>query len=280
MWPEVAHQSAMAPSTRRWRPRACLQRDTWFSTPELIASDSTESLMNVDTVTSGVLCVGSALPDPPSEFMDGDTPRGFDVELMQAIAAELGLKWRLVRYSGGDFNGIFGGLGAGTWDCVASGATITPERERMATFCAPYIRSGQSLVCNVEATPHVRSIDDLHGMIVGVQHGNTSEPVAHCLKDEGRVAEVRTYAYHDIGVMLDDLAAGKIGAVMKLAPVMHWLTRNRPTLRVVQEGITDERLGISVRLGNEGLRQAIDDAQVQLQDNGVLPGLVKKWLQA
>jgi polar amino acid transport system substrate-binding protein len=112
--------------------------------------------------------------------------------------------------TGGDFNGIFGGLGgAGKWDCIASVATITPERERMGTFCAPYIRSGQSLVCNVQATPHVRSIDDLHGMIIGVQHGNTSEPVAHRLKDEGRVAEVRTYAYHDIGVMLDDLAGGK-----------------------------------------------------------------------
>ncbi len=88
---------------------------------------------------------------------------------------------------------------------------------------APYICSGQSLVCNVEATPHVRSIDDLHGMIVGVQQGNTSEPVAQRLKEEGRIAGVRTYAYHDIGVMLDDLAAGRIGAVMKLAPVMHWL---------------------------------------------------------
>jgi polar amino acid transport system substrate-binding protein len=61
---------------------------------------------------------------------------------------------------------------------------------------------------------------------------------------------------------------------------MHWLTRDRPTLRVVQEGITDERLGISVRLGNEGLRQAIDDVQAHLRANGVLPGLVKKWLQA
>ncbi len=57
--------------------------------------------------------------------------------------------------------------------------------------------------------------------------------------------------------MLDDLEAGTIGAVMKLAPVMHWLIRNRPTLRVVQEGITDEKLGIAVALGNDPLRQAI-----------------------
>jgi ABC-type amino acid transport substrate-binding protein len=234
----------------------------------------------VATVIPGVLCVGAALPDPPFEFMDGDTACGFDVELMQAIAAELGLQWRLVPYVGGDFNGIFAGLANGAWDCVASGATITPERERMATFCAPYIESGQSLVCNIEATPYVRSVDDLRGMIIGVQHGNTSEPMAHRLKAEGRVAEVRTYAYHDIGMMLDDLAAGKIGAVMKLAPVMRWFTRNRPALRVVQEGITDEKLGVAVRLGNAALRQAIDNAQAKLREKGVFPQLVTKWLRA
>ena len=47
---------------------------------------------------------------------------------------------------------------------------------------------------------------------------------------------------------------------MKLAPVMHWLIRNRPALRVVQEGITDEKLGVAVRLGNDALRRAIDDS--------------------
>ena len=201
--------------------------------------------MGVSTVIPGVLCVGSALPDPPFEFMDGGESRGFDVELMQAVAAELGLVWRLVPYTGADFNGIFGGLASGAWDCVASGATITSDRLRLASFCTPYIRSGQSLVCNIEATPHVRSVDDLHGLILGVQQGNTSEPVAHRLKDEGRIAEVHTYAYHDIGAMLDDLAAGKIGAVMKLTPVMRWMTRNCPRLRIVQEGITDERLGVA-----------------------------------
>jgi len=115
-----------------------------------IPSFDAAGFMNLNTVISGHLCVGSALPDPPFEFMDGDNARGFDVELMQAIAAELGLTGRLVLYTGGDFNGIFDGLTSGTFDCIASGTTITPERERKAAFCAPYICSGQSLVCNVE----------------------------------------------------------------------------------------------------------------------------------
>jgi len=236
--------------------------------------------MTFKTSTPGILCVASALPDPPFEFMDGAMPTGFDVELMQAICADLGLEWRLVHYTGRDFNGIFDGLANGSWDCVASGATITPERQAVATFCVPYIESGQSLVCNIKKSPNVHSVDDLSRIIIGVQHGNTSEPVAHHLKAQGRVADVRTYAYHDIGVMLDDLEAGTIGAVMKLAPVMHWLIRNRPALRLVQEGITDEKLGVAVRLGNDALRRAIDDAQARLRQRGDLGKLTRKWLQA
>jgi polar amino acid transport system substrate-binding protein len=236
--------------------------------------------MALQTKTPGILRVASALPDPPFELMDGNTPTGFDVALMQAICRELSIEWRLVRYTGSDFNHIFDGLANGLWDCVASGTTITPERQKVATFCAPYIASGQSLVCNVEKTPDVHSVDDLRGMIIAVQHGNTSEPVAHRLKAEGRVADVRTYAYHDINKMLDDLEAGTIGAVMKLAPVMHWLTRNRPALRVVQEKITDEKLGVAVALGNNALRQAIDDAQERLRAHGALDQMVRKWLTA
>jgi polar amino acid transport system substrate-binding protein len=259
----------------------CLLRDRRFDRRgQAQLSVDVACFMGVSTVKPGVLSVGSALPDPPFEFMDGGEPCGFDIELMQAVAADLGLAWRLVLYTGADFNEIFGGLASGAWDCVASGATITSDRLRLASFCTPYIRSGQSLVCNIEATPHIKSVDDLHGMILGVQQGNTSEPVAHRLKDEGRIAEVRTYPYHDIGIMLNDLAAEKIGAVMKLAPVMHWMTRNRPRLRVVQEGITDERLGIAVRLGNDDLRTAINDAQARLQKSGTLSQLVRKWLQA
>ena len=183
--------------------------------------------------------------------MEDGKPAGFDIELTKAIAADLGLEWRLVPYHGADFNGIFQGLAAKTVDCIASGATITPQREQVALFCEPYIRSGQSLVCNIEVTPHVRSIDNLQGMVLGVQAGNTSEPVAQKLKSEGRISDVRIYAYHDIGKMLDDLDAGRLGAVMKLAPVMHWFVRGRPRLRVVQERITDESLGISVAPGNE-----------------------------
>jgi polar amino acid transport system substrate-binding protein len=96
--------------------------------------------------TAPVLRVGAALPDPPFEFDDKDGPGGFDVALMQRIAGMVGREWRLVPYKGADFNAIFAGLDDGSYDCIASGTTITPGRSKIADFCPPYVVSGQSLV--------------------------------------------------------------------------------------------------------------------------------------
>lgn len=224
------------------------------------------------------LRVGAALPDPPFEFTGEQGPSGFDIALMQRIAGKIGRAWQLVPYTGADFNGIFAGLEDGRYDCVASGTTITPARQAIADFCAPYCVSGQSLVVDKTRHPDVRSIDDLKGLVIGVQKGNTSQPVADKLVAEGRAARVRVYAYDEIETALGDLSAGGCDAFMKLAPVMHWLVRGRPRLAVVQTGVTREVLGVCVRKGDTALRESIDAAQASLAADGTLGALIRQWL--
>jgi ABC-type amino acid transport substrate-binding protein len=224
------------------------------------------------------LRVGAALPDPPFELVTKDGPAGFDIALMQRVAEKLGREWQLVRYDGTDFNGIFAGLDHGAYDCVASGTTITPGREKIADFCAPYVVSGQSLVVDPSRHPNVRSIDDLKGLVIGVQKGNTSEPVADKLVAEHRAARVRVYAYDAIETALADLSTGGCDAFMKLAPVTGWFVHDRPKLKVVEVGITTERLGVCVRKGDTALRNAIGEAQASLMADGTIAALVKQWL--
>lgn len=229
---------------------------------------------------AGSLRVGAALPDPPFELMTGAGAIGFDITLMQRIAEKLGREWQLVPYKGTDFNGIFAGLDAGSYDCIASGATITPGRRNLADFCAPYVVSGQSLVVDTSRHPHVHSTADLGGLVIGVQKGNTSEPVAEELVAEHRAARMRIYAYDEIETALDDLSTGGCDAFMKLAPVTAWYVRDRPKLKVVQTGITRELLGICVRKGDSALADAIGKAQAALTADGTIPGLIKQWLGA
>jgi ABC-type amino acid transport substrate-binding protein len=236
-------------------------------------------MAHLDTIEPDVLSVASAYPDPPFEVERGGVDTGLDAELMELVCGRLGVRRKPVRYHGDDFNGIFDGLHSRTYDAVISGTTITPEREKVALFSDAYLESGQSLVVNVRRTPAVTSVDDLTGLVVGIQIGNTSDAVARELRARGAIAGIRYYPYSGIEDALDDLSAGRIGAFIKLLPVMTWFTRGRPDLEVVQEIPTHERLGIAVAPDNAPLRDAVNRALADLRESGELQRLTDRWLR-
>jgi polar amino acid transport system substrate-binding protein len=224
------------------------------------------------------LRVASAFPDPPFE-VPGHPASGLDIALMQAIATRLGRPCESHHYEGRDFEGIYAGLAARRVDVVASGATVTDHRKTLARFCSPYLRSGQSLVVDAGREPGIRSTADLRGKVVGVQDGNTSQPVAERLHAEGAVADVKLYSYDEILKALDDLGTGAIAGFMKLEPVMRWLTHDRPALRVVQTGITKEFIALAVRSDDTALADEIENAQRALAADGTLDNLGERWLR-
>jgi ABC-type amino acid transport substrate-binding protein len=225
----------------------------------------------------GLLTVASAYPDPPFELVVDGVPDGFDVALIGAIAARVGLRLQPVRYEGDDFNGIFDGLQSGAYDAVISGTTITPEREARVAFSRPYLTFNQGIAVNRARSPHVRSADDLRGYTLGIQLGNTSDAVAKRLQADGTIAGIRYYPYHGIESALHDLEAGRIGAIVKLRPVLEALVRGRPALAVVSEVATHERLGIAFAKGNDDLRAAVDAALAAFASDGTLARLVARW---
>ncbi len=222
------------------------------------------------------LRVGAAFPDPPFNGMPDDG--GLDIDLMTAIAKALNMDVEFIPYDGEDFNGIFDALNAGAFDCVAAGTTVTPEREKKAAFAPPYLISGQSLAVDTKRLPNVGSIDDLDGLTIGVQHGNTSLPIAEKLVAEGKAARVRVYDYGDIRTALDDLTTGGCDAFMKLAPVLTELVKPVTGVEVVQRGISVENIAIAVGAHDQELLARVMVAQEELNQDGTLQQLRRKWL--
>ncbi|MCV7283179.1 amino acid ABC transporter substrate-binding protein [Mycolicibacterium flavescens] len=222
------------------------------------------------------LRVGVAAPDPPFNSMpDGD---GLDLDLMRAIGDKIGATVEFVDYEGADFTGIFDALGDGAYDCVAAGTTVTPERERNATFVAPYLISGQALAVDSRRLPEVTSVDDLDGLIIGVQRGSTSQAIAERLVDDGRAGAVRVYDYNAVRTALTDLSSGGCDAFLKLAPVLTELVKPLPGVEVVQRGITVEDIAIAVAPGNQALLGRLTVAQAELEAEGALQRIRRKWL--
>ena len=226
------------------------------------------------TLSPGVFQVASAFPDPPFEVPPDS---GFDIELIKAIAGVLGLTVRLSKFSGGDFNDIFDGLVSGRLDAVISGTTITPARGERVRFSTPYLEFNQGLAVNQERTPGATSTANLKGLTIGIQSGNTSDIVARKLLADGAIAGIKYYPYDGIVSALDDLTAGRIGAVIKLHPVIAWLVRDRPELAVVAEIPTHEELGIAFAKGNAALADAVDGALAALKADASFAALVARW---
>ena len=230
------------------------------------------------TLIPGTLTILSAHPDPPFDIMKDGVATGFDIKLMRAVSGRLSFELRPLAYTGEDFNGIFAELAQGKCDLVISGTTITPERSALVRFSRPYLEFNQGIAINRRLTPDVASTAGLRGLTAGIQKGNTSDIVARHLLAQGTIAAIRYYPYHGIGTALDDLEAGRIGLVIKLFPVISWLTRERPGLVVVMQMPTHERLGIAYARERADLCDAVDAAIEALRESGEFAKLEGAWL--
>ena len=248
------------------------------------------------TLTPGSLIVASAYPDPPFDLIDNGSASGFDIELMRAICAQLGLALQPVRYSGADFNGIFEGLAKRSYDAVISGTTITPDRSAIALFSQPYLEFNQGVAVNRRSTPNVASLADLRGLTAGIQSGNTSDIVAKRLLAEGVIADLdRGFAdfqhavttepkrLSDVLAEVDRRAAGCPDAARSVEMCRRGLrlaqplVKDRPALSVAIEVPTHEKLGIAFAKQNEALCEAVNRALAALRENGEFARLQARW---
>jgi polar amino acid transport system substrate-binding protein len=127
-----------------------------------------------DLNTRGVLTVGTDSPYGPFEFGKPPHYKGFDIDLVNAIARKLELRVVIIDTP---FGTIFTDLRRRKFDLVASATTITPVRKRYVRFTEPNFDARQSLL--VRRGSSIRSIADLTGKIVGVQDGTTGESFAN-----------------------------------------------------------------------------------------------------
>ncbi len=79
----------------------------------------------------------------PFEFKQGDRYVGFDIDLWDAIAKDMGVTYKLQPM---DFNGIIPGLQTHQVDVGIAGITIKDERRRAVDFSDPYYDSGLLLI--------------------------------------------------------------------------------------------------------------------------------------
>ena len=105
---------------------------------------------------------------PFSYLKDDLTMTGFDIEVGEAIAKELGLKPIQKRMK---FKGIVEGVKTGRADVAVASHTINPQRSKHVLFSTPYYYSGPQIF--VRPDSGIKTVEDLKGKEVAVAKGST-----------------------------------------------------------------------------------------------------------
>lgn len=236
------------------------------------AKDAPVQSSEISLVNDGKLTVASDFQFPPFEYMDGSSKSGFSVELVDALAKELGLEANWLDPIKFDTLVPLVKQG-GKIDAAVASITINEERKQEVDFSDPYLDSNQGLA--VLSSSKFSSLDDVNkpGVKVAVQSGSTGEAWA---TENLPQAEI---------VVLDDntagfaaLQSGKADAVALDLPVMQWMIKESyPEAKIIEEIPTGEQYGIAISKENPELTKQINDALKKLKDNGTYDKIHAKY---
>ena len=205
----------------------------------------------------------------PFEFKHGDTYTGFDVDLWDALAKELNIKYRLQPM---DFNGIVPGLQTKNIDVALAGITIREDRRAVIDFSDPYYRSGLAILVN-NKTNDIKTVADLKNKTVAVKIGTAT---VDFLQKEVPSAKLTLFPNIDNAYL--ELATGRVDAVVHDTPNIQYYANSagKDRVKMVATIKSGDYYGIAFPKGSPLVAQ-VNKALSTLQSNGEYEAIYTKW---
>lgn len=193
------------------------------------------------------------------------TMTGFDIEVGEAVAKELGLEPVQKKFK---FGGIVEGVKSGRFDAAVASHTINEDRLKAVNFSIPYYYSGPQIFVRPDSS--AKSLDDLKDLEIAVSKGSTYADSAEEVTDniifydsDVTALEALSRGKHD--AVITDFITGKeaIGSGMEIEG-KELLGRSEQAIAVAKE--------------NEELLDQINEALEKLHEDGTLTEISKKYI--
>ena len=185
-----------------------------------------------------VLVMGTNATFKPFEYKDGGQVVGFDVELAQAIAKDMGKELKIEDMS---FDGLLPALESGQIDMAVAGMSVTSEREKNALFSDPYYQASQRII--VPKNSKIANKYQLEHKKIAVQLGTTGDQAASKIKG------AQVVQFPAAPNALQELAAGKVdAAVIDDAPAKQYVS-GFPSLKIINTPLSSESYAIAFKKG-------------------------------
>ena len=207
---------------------------------------------------------------PFSDIVAGQ-PRGYDIDLAQAVAAKLGLRAEFVP---SNLDSIYDDLANRKADLAASALPYAPEQGWRANFSTFYFNAGQVLVVPSDST--IARPDQLGGLRLGVPLGSDADTYARNLMTNDPTILLRSN-YDTPTEALADLRRGALdAAIVDNAAALTEIGR-APGLRMVEPALTLEPYALAMPAEAFQLRAEVNRALDELRDEGFFGQLGRKW---
>lgn len=204
----------------------------------------------------------------PFEFKKDGRYTGFDIDMWNAIATELGWEFELRPM---DFSGIIPALQTGQIDVALAGITIKPERREVIDFSDGYYDSGFRLM--VPADSDIESVRDLEGKTLAVKTGTSASDYA-----ETHFAGTELRKFPNIDNAYLELRTGRVDAAMHDTPnVLYYIAEaGNGQVKAVGEQMMAHQYGIGFPKGSE-LVEPVNEALAKLRADGRYDAIYERW---
>ncbi|KMQ72981.1 amino acid ABC transporter substrate-binding protein [Marinobacter subterrani] len=207
----------------------------------------------------------------PFTFVEQDTLKGFEVDVMNAIGKELG---REIQFETANFSGLMGMLASGRIDTVANQITITEERKKAYIFSEPYVYDGAQVVTK-KGNTEIQGVEDLKGKTVAVNLGSNFADLLRELPYSDQI-NIKTYESN----LEHDTALGRVDAFVMDRVSASQIIKEKP-LPLELAGPTFSQITNAYPFreteAGRALRDQVNKALADLREKGELKAISEKW---
>ena len=220
-----------------------------------------------------IIKVGSTGQSYPNGYKQDGKLVGFDVEVTEAIANELGYK---VEWVIAEFGGLMGQFDSGRLDTVANAVAVTPARQAKYDFTQAYSFYGSQIVTHKDNN-NINQLTDFNGKtiagVLGSNHINNLKKAFPNNEITIKTYETRDGAMHDAEFQRVD------GYVNSKPILLAEIKRKNLPFKLVGNPITIEQVAFPFNKDEKGkaLRDKFNQVIEKLRANGTLKNLSIKY---
>lgn len=223
--------------------------------------------------SAGVINIGTDATYAPNEYMNGTDVVGLDVDLFNAVAADLGLK---TKWNPANFDSILIGVTSKKYDIGISSFTITAERQKQVTFIQ-YANVGTQWA-TLKGNPKGIDPKNVCGKTIAFQTATVQDDEMKAAQAKCGSNKINTLSYTGQDEVNNALIGGKADAMLADYPITQYaISRSGDKLEALGEQYGQAPYGYAVTKDNQAFAEAIAGALADLKANGTYDAILKQY---